>query len=244
MAYCTIQDLRDEGVPETGYGSKTDAQLTKVITRVCAAIDNYTGRFFEPRDMTIVLDGTGARLLLLGDPIISITSIKLGGPDFSLSTAVDLDGVKIYNRHLTQRLMNPDDRESPKLEYAVDEDYLSQSTFYPDRWTKGNQNIQIVGTFGYTDWDSGDAEGVTPPLIERAAVLMCLRDMHTGYSEDDARADARNAWRVTEHKTRDQTIKYASPSSLGAAGVGGYTGDPEIDGILAQYTRPPMFGSA
>ena len=253
MSYCVVQDLRDEGVPSTGYGAKTDEYLGKVIIRVCAMIDNFTGRFFEPRDLTLVLDGTGSRALLFGDPIIDIDTIKLDSDDFSLAEEYDLDDVRIYNRHLTERLTNPDDRESPKieiLEFDRREESLpafgtdAHSLFHMHRWPEGTQNIQVVGTFGYTDWDDDEDEGVTPILIERAAVLMVLRDLNTGYTEIDRREDERNRWRVTEHKTRDQTIKFEKPSVLGLAGFGAFTGDPEIDSILAQYVRPPRFGSA
>lgn len=314
MGYCSIADLRTEGVPDTGYGAKDDAYLTALITRISRMIDLYTGRFFEPRSQTLSLDGTGGRSLLIGDPIIEVTSITL-----DTDVELDLNDVRIYNRHLTENLTNPDDRDSPKIElytYDLRDDLLSSvgssilyELFFYSRWPEGTQNIEVVGYFGYTDYakeyagttitafaDAGggqvtvttsaahgysendkvtiadttnyngtytvtnvtsdtfeitatfvatetgthfNARGVTPLLIQRAAVLMALRDLRTAYSESDSRDDDLNRWRVTELKTRDQSIKYDSPSSLGLAASGPFTGDPQIDQILLQYLKPP-----
>lgn len=252
MGYCSVQDLRDEGVPETGFGAKTDVYLEKVITRVSLMIDKYTGRFFEPRILTLTLDGTGRRALLFGDPIISITSIKIGS-DFTLTEAQDLDNVRIYNRHLSENMTNPDDRENPKIEWA-EFDHRDESIailgedagklFTPSRWPEGTRNVQVVGVFGYTDYDVSDPEGITPVLIERAAVLMALRDMRTAYTEASLREDDLSKWKVSKLKTRDQMIEYDKPSALGGmVGVGAFTGDPEIDRILLEYVRPPKYGA-
>jgi len=51
-------------------------------------------------------------------------------------------------------------------------------------------------------------------------------------------------WKVTSLKTRDQSINFANPSTLGTAGFGGFTGDPEIDRILLEFLRPPRHGAA
>lgn len=247
--YCTIAQLRAAGVPSTGVNAKSDAELQDLIADVSHDIERYTGRFFEPRSFNFKLDGTGRRGLLFGDPIIDITSITIIGDDLTGAQDVDLNDVRIYNRHITQNLKNPDDRESPKIEFLeVDElddfDLLQANyLFHPNCWPKGTQNVQIVGIFGYTDYDGGNPYGVTPRAISKAAVLMVLRELYSAYSQGDQRDDAMNRFRVTEYKTRDQTIKYADPSKLGSAGIGPYTGDPEIDKILLQYSRPPNFGS-
>lgn len=36
-------------------------------------IDRVTGRFFEPRPMTLTVDGSGGHIQLVGHPIISAT---------------------------------------------------------------------------------------------------------------------------------------------------------------------------
>ena len=251
-SYCTVQDLRDAGVPSTGIGGKTDAELQALIAKASRLVEKFTGRFFEPRSLVVRLDGTGRHGLLVGDPIVSITSITLISDDFVSNQTIDLSDVRIYNRHLTQNLLNPDDRENPRIEFlefdrrherigGVGQD-SAHHLFHPHRWPEGTQNVELDGVFGYTDFD-GTSTGKVPDLIGDVTCLIALRMLPAAFSDPDKRADVLDAWKVTEYKTRDQTIKYASPDKLGGRGVGAFTGDPQIDTILALYTRPPMFGA-
>lgn len=241
--YCSVQKLRDAGVT---VAQASDAQLQQKISLASKWIDKLTGRFFEPRTKTIRVDGTGARGLLLGDPIISISEIKLISDDSIVTNPIDLNDVRIYNRHMTQGLFDPDDRESPKIEFLMFDERHEHlpvhvhEVFHPHRWPKGTQNVEITGVFGYTDPD-GTTNGQTPDLICEACTLMVIRFFLSTPAE--GASDDANAWRVTEYKTRDQTIKFADPAKLGSAGVGAFTGDPQIDRILAMYARPPALGA-
>lgn len=244
--YATIGELRAEGVT---VAQADDARLQVLITRASRMIDRYTGRWFEPRSKVFLIDGTGARGLLLGPPIISISQVRLLARDLGVSIQdLDLADVRIYNRHLTQELLDPDDRESPKLEFlSFDERYERdpvygrvRDLFHPQYWPLGTQNVEITGIFGYTDPD-GSPTGRTPEMITYACMLMVIRDLPQLASQRGV--DARRAFAVTEYKTRDQSVKYASPDKLGSQGVGAFTGDPTIDNILAMYTRPPELGA-
>lgn len=245
--YCTVQDLRDEGVPDTGPGAKTDSQLQTLIARVSRKIDLYTGRFFEPRSLVLLLDGHGRRPLLVGPPIIEVTQIRLVSDDFVTSTAavVDLGDVKVYNRHLSG-LLDPDDRENPRIEWRVyDQRYDAETRdlsefLTPQRWPAGTQNVEVTGVFGYTDPD-GSSYGMTPDPIREAATRMAIKSLSSLLSPD-AYDDA-NAWRMTELRTRDQMIKWANPADFGSRGFGAFTGDPVIDSILAAYSKPPSMGA-
>lgn len=249
--YCTIAELRALGIPDTGTNAKSNAELQTLITLASNMIDRYTGRFFEPRSQVINVDGKGRNGLLLGDPIIKINSITLRSDDFTSDQPIDLGDVRIYNRHLTQNLTNPDDRDSPKIEFIeFDRRYERNNVsgnsahyiFHPHRWPDGTQNVEIDGVFGYTEYDQTEY-GRTPFLISRATCLIVTRQLlYSAYSQADKANDAANWWRVTEMKTRDQSIKYADPSKFGRsrAGVGAFTGDPEIDAIIASFRRPPM----
>ena len=237
--YCSIQDIRDEGVT---VAMASDARLQAKIAYVSKQIDRYTGRFFEPRELELVLDGTGRHGLLLDMPIIEIESIELVSDAFGAGSApseVDLDDVRIYNRHMTG-LVVPDDREDPRIEFLIyDKRYDENSirrAFRPGRWPEGTQNVVVTGRFGYTESDE-----TTPVEIRRAAVLMVIRDLEPAASPD--RMDMRQPWRVNSIRTRDQSITYADLDAMGTQGVGPYTGDPEIDRILVQFTRPPRMGS-
>lgn len=54
--YATVQDLRDEGVTEA---QASDMRLSLLIEEAGAAIDQITGWFFEPREMTVYMNGRG-----------------------------------------------------------------------------------------------------------------------------------------------------------------------------------------
>lgn len=244
--YASVADVRAEGVPSSGVGAVSDARIIAAIEIASRLIDGYTGRFFNPRPATYRLDGTGRRGLLLGNPIVSISSVTLLGLEAVPTLPLEASDYRVYNRHLTQGLLEPDDRESPKIELvSVDERYetgfIAESELHLYRFPKGTQNIEVSGLFGYTEPD-GSPTGRTPLLITRACVLMVLRQLPLATDPDAA--DALNAWRLTELRTRDQTIKWANPADLGARGAGPFTGDPEIDGILLQFVAPPFLGAA
>ncbi|MGD9676433.1 MAG: hypothetical protein AB7V19_07095 [Candidatus Bipolaricaulia bacterium] len=243
--YATIADVRAEGVPSSGYGAVSDARIIAQIEVTSRLIDRYTRRWFSPRPMTFKLDGTGRRGMLLGPPIVSISDVTILGVDDATTLPLEADDYRVYNRHL-QGLLDPDDRDNPRIELvSVDERYeedgLIESSLEIYRWPRGTQNVEISGLFGYTDPD-GSATGKTPDLIKRACVLMVLRNLPVATDPDAV--DARNAWRVTELRTRDQTIKWANPADVLPPGAGAFTGDPEIDGILLLYAAPPALGAA
>lgn len=230
--YCTIQDIRDEGVTVTAYD---DARVSSAILLASQLIETFTGRWFEPRSLDFHVDGTGKRSIHLDQPIIEVSELYLD------DTAYDLvDDVAVYNRHISEGLLEPDDRENPRLELVYP---LESSVYYRAAglrvFPEGQQNIRIVGTFGYTDPD-GTASGKTPDLIRHVCKLIAIRNLAPkGAPVTGVPSSA--FWRVSEMKTRDQTIKFsgASASSLGRASVGLYTGDPEIDQILLRYRRTP-----
>ena len=231
--YCTVADMRDEGVPSTGVNAVTDARLEILIRRVSQMIDQYTNRWFEPRNMTFNVDGLGTEILMLEHPIIQVTAVSVDDVEMSL------DDLIIYNRHVTQNLRSPDDRENPKIEvrkaFEGELEFLLGMGIFP----RGQQNIEVVGVFGYTDHD-GSVTGVTPLMITEAAKWMVLRELTPKYSA----SGEGESWRVISQRTRDQAITYANPGSLGVVGVGCYTGDTKIDRILMQYAAPPRLRSA
>jgi hypothetical protein len=55
----------------------------------------------------------------------------------------------------------------------------------------------------------------------------------------DAREDAQRRFRITSERTRDQSYTLEALRLHGA-----FTGDPEIDNILAAFSRPPDLGAA
>jgi hypothetical protein len=219
--YIAVSDLRNEGFPDP----PSDILLEDRIALAEAYIHAQTGQFFKPQQITYTLDGSGTETLFLPLPIITLDSVKIDGD------AVTIEDIAIYNRHLTQRLLNPDDRFIPKLVFKRPE------SGYPGivaRWLEAEQNVEIVGKFGYTDYSSTNPEGVTPPQIIYLAKLLVkhLVDLIGTSSDDDDVAGP-----VVEYRTKEQTIKYANIKQAILAGT--LTGDETIDGIILSFVRPP-----
>ncbi len=134
MAYCTVTDLRDEGLSETLY---PDAHVEQRIKLSQQMIENLTGRFFELRsDYSMKIDGTGYDMLWLQVPPVSENTelvISISGE------VIDVSEYQIIMPNF------PDGRFNPKIMKAN------------GIWSKGKSNIEITGNFGFVD-----KEGNTP----------------------------------------------------------------------------------
>jgi hypothetical protein len=244
--YCTVQDLRDEGVTTT---MADDAFLSRRIALASRFIDAATKRFFEPRTMTIKVDGKGGPKILLSDPIIAISEVLFDTTPYEpAATEIDPDLLVIYNRHLTQGLVSPDDRNNPKIELFHPSEMLYQygsaRTWSNLIFPLGQQNVTIIGVFGYTDPDPPNSSGKTPDLISHVCKLITIRELDK-MTNTSARFDRHNRHRLTSERTRDQAYTLEGLGALGGGRIAGsaWTGDPEIDSILAYYTRPPALGA-
>ena len=245
MGYCTVDDLRDEGITTSML---SDSRATALIERASRYIEKVTGQWFEPRSRHFIVNADGSRVVYLGAPIIQIDAIKLvsGRGDEYTEWEYDLEQILVFNRHLTQGLLNPDDRLCPRIEFQgpMGVYYPGWETIFPE----GRQVVRIEGVFGYTDLPDGvdpgetfvgsqipTSQGETPKDIEHVCKLLVVREM--GLMSDPSRRDGwLSRWRIEAEKTMDQSYKMTPLDRLGMAGQ--FTGDPEIDGILAQYRSP------
>lgn len=240
--YALLSDLREEGVRAQDV---TDVRLARLLRLASRYVDRVTGRFFEPRAMTLLLDGSGGRAQLLGQPIIALNSVKMFAgmiPELA-ELPVITDLFRVYNRHL-QGLLDPDDREQPRLEFFHESDLLGVKLSPSGAlglgglvWLDGVQNLIVDGVFGYTDPD-GSAVGRTPDLIRHVTQLLVMREL-PAMSDFAWREERQQRWRLTSERTRDQGYTLAA---LRAQGV--FTGDPEIDAILVSFQRPAQLGAA
>lgn len=240
--YTLVSDLRGE----CGDLKVSEIRLQAAILLASSQVENITARYFEPRYALQRHDGHGARALMFNDPIIGVASMGIDTqPSMRGDLPIDLDELRIYNRHLTQRMTNPDDRDSPKIEFVHSRDYFEQRdvlspsfagiTLRSFVFPYGVQNCAVEGVFGYTEFD-GTPFGKTPEMIQYVTRLLALRSVP---DDDQCREQVRNGWRVIEERTRDQMIRYADPRKFGQ-----WTGDADIDVILASFIRPPNLGSA
>jgi hypothetical protein len=85
-------------------------------------------------------------------------------------------------------------------------------------------------------------DGITPPDIVRCCQLMVVRDLD-GIARQGEREDRQRSRFVTSMRTRENSVSYGFPADVGERRghtfIGYFTGDPEIDNILARYCAPP-----
>jgi hypothetical protein len=128
-----------------------------------------------------------------------------------------------------------------RVNYLFDSNatWQSRQVFWP-----GPRNVQLSGLWGYTDPDADCQVGVTPDMIRRATMMLVAREM-VGIGDVAGRADAQNAYRISDQRTRDQSVTYGpGRSDLAASGgAGEFTGDPAIDDLIAQFVAPPFIGT-
>jgi len=233
--YAEVATLREEGVPT----SVTDATLVMKLVLASRLFEQFTGRSFEPRYKAMQLAPQGSRVVMLEEPIIALLSVHIGTPaNFELEPGTDLGVLRVYNRHL-QGLLDPDDREAPRIEYA-------SLGYWADGYGFGfaRRSVTVRGVFGYTDPDSSPT-GSTPMLVARAVALMAFRDL-AKLADVASRDDALKRWKLTGETTRDQSYSMFGGVDAATRGalVGGTTGDPELDHIIHLYRRGPRLGAA
>ncbi len=210
--YATVADLRDEGITEL---QAPDERLLALIEEATMMIDRATGCFFEPRNMTIRINGRGTPSIKPPVPPILLDEISLNNSDFS----PNLSDIIIVGAPIQPGFSSP-----------------MMTLIHGQIFPRGDHNIEVKGLFGYTEED-GTLTGRTPLEIRRACMLIVLRWIPR-LGDSDASEDARNRWRIIEEKTRDQSYKLASISSAAQL-----TGDPDIDAILVRYSRPSGLGA-
>jgi hypothetical protein len=240
--YALVSDFRHEGVT---VERASDTRLQLLIEEWSGMLDVWCRRFFEPRQQQLLLDGNDSTTLALRIPIIGVSDVSSmndeGGPE-----PIDLTALRFYNRHLTQGMVQPDDRDAPRIEFVLLQPILigMSSTYYPQqmfrsgRWSRGTQNIRVTGVFGYTDLD-GSPAGDTPMLARRAVQLLVMRNLPKLVRVND-RFDARERHRITTESTGGQS--YSLAARWGAQ-AGEWTGDPEVDQLISRLTAPTQLAS-
>lgn len=214
MAWVSLSEARAEGFSSVSF---SDSRVEAAIAEVEDQIARVTGNWFDARTLTLRLDGKGGDTLLLSHPIISISSVSVNGEALSVA-----DDLAVYNRHLSGLLV-PDDRHNPKI--------VRRSGTFP----VGLQNVVVVGSFGYRDYDALQPTGKVPATLKRAVFMLLRRSL-----EQSGGPYAFDAWRNHNLKkiaTRGQSREYGGHVE-GSEVIGVLTGDVEVDRLLARFVAP------
>jgi hypothetical protein len=193
----------------------SDSRLLALLDEATRTIDRVTGLFFEPRPATYRLDGRGTPTLEPLVPPIEVVRLAVDGTELPL----DLGSLVIAGAPVGPGF------DGPRFTLR-----------HGRRFPKGRGNVEAEGVWGYTE-DDGTPTGRTPLEIRRACMLLVLR-MVPLLADSEAASDARNRWRIIEERTRDQSYKLDRVSASAP-----WTGDPEVDAILARYRRPMGLGA-
>jgi len=214
------------------------SDIQEALQTVTEQIEGYTGRFFDPTYINTQYNGVKGGALPLDNPIIGVSEVALvTGNVVGDETEVDLNDVLVYNRHLTDGLNSPDDRENPRLEYkALVGESWRTGEYLRYYWPAGRQNIRVAGVFGYTEYN-GTPVGKRPRLLEKAAGIMTLREMSDPLGVDPFTSQP---GRIRSARTRDQAVTFAGATD---GGIGELTGDRIVDDILMKFRRPPYYGA-
>lgn len=249
LSYAMVRDLRAQGINIT---TLPDGDALLALREAAQLVESATGQFFTPRRSRVRYDGNNGRDLLLDQTIIAIEQIDIINQSIlgASQGPIELDDVFVYNRHLSQRLFQPDDRESPKISFFRDTDmggFIDPNKIdllFRNRliFPLGTQNIELTAVWGYTDpnpFRVDDKIGITPLAIRKVCMKIALRES-TKIGDTDALV-AQNKGPIKSERTLQQAVTYGTSGNDSVARGSGITGDASIDVILAQYARPvPM----
>ncbi|MDR1977927.1 MAG: hypothetical protein LBQ42_04260 [Synergistaceae bacterium] len=203
--YCAPGDLRREGVTEE---QASNERLSELCSLAGQYIEVMTGQWFEPREMTLRIDGNGGETLVLPIFLIELQFIKAYG--------VPVEGYTLYNRTAPE-----DDRNYPRIKRKAG-------------WPKGNLNIELRGLWGYVD-EEDNGGYVTPILIRQAAIKLAIMQLPL-LGDTAAQEEKSIRGMLTEETTDGHSYKLdRSLSTLIADRQ--FTGDAEIDQILSRYSK-------
>lgn len=231
--YCTVQDIRDEGITET---MASDAKVLSYIVTWQQFIDRACRQWFVPKPLTILTDGNDGDTLWFGIPIIELDYLKLNGSTAELST----DHYLVYSSR-----SYPDDRRNPRIKLIAPQlhrdIYTAPLTYGQLKFHRGHQNQEIKGTFGFVEED-----GSVPDLIKRALCKLVVEKLsHPIYVPPGETPGVPSPPPILgpliSEKTDGHERKWASSGgavSKQAPGLAGLTDDQEILDIIRLYRAP------
>lgn len=217
--YCSLQDIRDEGVTDTEL---SDDRALTLIRGWQSWLEKMTGNIFKETEATLDFDGDGSRLLLLPVPLIELTELYIND---------DFDNVVASTNYVAYTSRGPiqDDRKNPRIKLKLSS---SQSIYSRSLsggvFAIGDRNQRVVGSWGYTESD-----GSTPEPVCRAIKVLVIA---TKELLGDGEIDQLKFGKVIEEVTDRHRIEYAD--LYNRLKTWAPTGISEVDLVIQAYRAP------
>lgn len=240
--FASTKDLLRDG----HAGSLTADNIHRHIHRISRQLEHsLRGRWFEPRYMTMQLDSPASSVLWLDEAVIALEKVEAVSQSPNLNEVVYLypqDVYKVYNRHL-DGLLDPDDRDNPRLELVSPTAYYSSYLGTPPdagvgrfSWPEASQHVYATGVFGYTEYELGSNRshiGEAPYDVRLAVGVLLSRHLADPLLAD---VTTHNPGNLRSYRTRDQAISLGGTSS-GGIESNQITGDALLDLRLARFMK-------
>lgn len=202
----------------------TPSGLTDEAVRVAESyVEQVTGFRFYSHNTTYYLNGNGSSVLLLPNPVISLTTIAEN------QTTMEAGSYLLYNSRPPGR----DDRLYPKIAKPTAYQTLISATasfFGSGIWPLGDQNVVLTGTFGFTEL-VGDDE-LPPPEIVMATMRLVKHELdRIGLDHEQSARRARKFGSTFQGAGLMLSLHERGQSD-------GPSGDYEVDSILSRYRHP------
>lgn len=233
LLYITVDDVRAEGITDPPF---SDDLILATIETWQSILERACRQWFYPRNLTLKFDGDNSETAHFGVPIISVEYLKLNEDAAVLSS----DLYVVYNR------VGLGDRHDPHIALRAyrfldpsDSLYLMGFRGRPLKFSKGYQNHEIRGTFGYVEPD-----GTTPPAIKRALLKLVIEKLlNPLYTAPGAippgGSGSTYAGVVISESTDGHSITYGTATfDKRKTGLSGLTQDQEILTIIDLYRAP------
>lgn len=220
--YLSASQLRAWPVRGTAlsYGSYSDADLNTEIAIAEALIDRYCGTYFDSREGTLYLNGTGNHYLPLhpyiSAPLISITSLTLLDADGVTALQTLTEGTDFFVNAWS--LEKPLDRFKATGQALAGQDDRSH-------WIRGFRRYKLVGTFG---------SSIVPSSVKKATAFLAMEGLFPGVTGMSKSGVFMQRW---EDHTEQLAMGNAPPLRPGET-----TGFDLTDRLLEGYvTHPNLF---
>ena len=231
-SYAQIQDMLDAGFPigvPAPVGGFSFEQAEAALRKANAFIERVTSRRFYAWYGAHDHDGRGGPKLQFRHVVCGLTSLEWTNTSFNIvDRPAYSNEVRVYNRHLRQNMVEPDDRNDPRLEFLTDRawsDNHYSRLFSHAHFYESNQNVKVHGMWGYTDYD-GSPFGRTPLEITEVALRYAARVIQPLWTAiGGSGANIGPAGPLLEERTDMQTVVY-SEAGIESSGAGAYVQGP------------------